>query len=568
MIVPPFRLLAWPARASLPVLIVLAAPFLPGPALRAEGRSLQRLAPDRSELNLAALIQGHPGLRYEKGVRLSPGGGISLDQALMVLGFDEEPHLLKDRRGFYRVLHADYSFSNEARSGQGSALFRLRNQSVSLRTAEHLWPLKHEEAFTVSFWFRPLYFFRSSNLFRRVSYAGDHRKGIEILLEQDHIRLKLMGVLHYGEDVADDVSFLSRKTIEKGKWHHLALSLDARHAVAILFLDGREEGRFDLARAGVLPEIDFSAPDLAPIVLGGNYIGHLDDVYLASGAVNGESQLDISPFGSLAYNHHSGRGSMPWESVSSPVYSLSEALDELELRASGEAREGSSLRLFYRVADHPFRDRDAIPWKRWGEIGRSTKLEYAVPTEHASYIQLRADWQPDPSGMHSPVLHSLAIEQRLARAPMAPRGLRVVEGLSRDGRICLEWNVNPEMEIEEKGGYRLHVGVRSGEYEAVLDRLAGNQALRKAHAGEFPLTAEEKRLEERRPEYIKELKRSHVRIFVDNALMTRARLQNRPRRPLPYFEQDHPYFFAVSAYIHPGADSTLSTPARTLYREE
>lgn len=533
-----------------------------------EGSTLRRLLPSQTEIDLAALIQGHPGLRSDGGVRLSPGGRVSLDRALMVLGFDEEPHLLRDARGFYHVLNADYSCSKEARSGKGSALFRLRSQSVSLRTGDHLWPLKHEEAFTISFWFRPLYFFRSSNLFRRVSYAGEHRKGIEILLEQDHVRLKLMGVLHYGEDVADDVSFLSRKTIEKGKWHQLALSLDARHAVAILFLDGREEGRFNLARDGVLPEIDFSAPDLAPIVLGGNYLGHIDDLYLADGAVTGESQLDISPFGALSYNHHSGRGTLSVESITSPVYSLDAALDELELSASGEAREGSSLRLFFRTSDRPFRERDAIPWKRWGELGRSASVQQTVPGEHAAYIQLRAELQPDPSGMHSPVLRRLGIEQHLAHAPLTPRGLRVVEGLSRDGRICLEWKINPEMEIEETGGYRLHVGVQRGEYEAIVDRLPGNRAVRKSHIEDFPLTVDEKRLEDRRPEFIKEWKRSHVRVFVDNALMTRARLENRPRRPLPYFEQDHAYYFAVSAYVHPGAPSGLSAPTRTLFRDD
>lgn len=528
-------------------------------------------APERLPVDLAALARKNPLLQYRGGLQLAPGTAVDLDNALLYLNFDEPAApLLKDRRGLYRVLESNYTPSTEAHSGDRSAFFRFRRQMIRLRTTEDLWPLQNEQAFTISFWMRPRHFFRSSNLFRRVAYASGERKGIEILLEQDRLRLNLEGVLVYEGETEPSHSIRVPRPLQKDRWYHLAVSFDLPKSTVIVFLDGKEEGRFRLNRDGRLPEIDFSGPELAPIQLGGDFIGQIDELMILAGALSEESDLDTSPYGKLKYNHQSGRGTLPVVPVVTEVFQLSGASEAIDITASGEAGGGSSLRLYYRISDKPFHESNrTLPWIQFADLARGGSHRQNVP-QSGRYVQLRGEWQPDPSGTMGPVLKSMAIEQHPLAPPIRPSEVRIIEELSRDGRICLEWRINPEIEIEERGGYLVHVGVRPGEYEAVLNKgFAANDLvlIRRRNFTEFPLTAEERRLEQLRPERIREWKRSHIRIFLDNALLSRARFTQNVRRPLPFFERNHPYYFAVSAYIHEQAPSKVSAPARSIFND-
>jgi hypothetical protein len=418
---------------------------------------------------------------------------------------------------------------------------------------------------------RPRHFFRSSNVFRRIAYASGERRGIEILLEQDRLRLNLEGVLTYDGEPEPSRTIRVQRPLQKDRWYHLAVSFDLPKSTVIVFLDGREEGRFSLNRQGRLPEIDFSGPELAPIQLGGDFIGQIDELMILAGALSEESDLDTSPFGRLNYNHHSGRGTLPVVPVTTDVYQLSGASEAIQITASGKARDGSSLRLYYRISNAPFReDNRTLPWRQFVDLARSSNHRESIAPS-GRYVQLKAEWQPDPSGTTGPVLQSLAIEQHPVAAPIRPTDVRVIEELSRDGKICLEWRINPEIELEERGGYLIHVGVRPGEYEAILNKsFAADNALvliRRRNVIDFPLTPEEKRLESLRPERIREWKRSHIRVFLDNSLLSRARFNENVHRPLPFFERNHPYYFAVSAYIHEQAPSRISDPARSIFRE-
>lgn len=527
--------------------------------------------PERVEVDLAALARNNPFLHYKNGLQLAAGRAVDLDRALLYLNFDEPAApLLKDRRGLYRVIESQYSPSEVAHSGDRSAFFRRRSQNIRLRTTEALWPLKHEQAFTISFWMRPRHFFRSSNLFRRIGYASGERKGIEILLEQNRLRLNLEGILRYNGDVGAPLSLRVKRPLKKGHWYHVAVSFDRARSTVVLFLDGREEGRLRFDRNGILPEVDFSGPELAPIQLGGDFIGHMDELMILNRAVSEESELDTSPYGRLQYNHRSGRGRLPVVSEATGVYQLLPATESITIRASGSARNGSSLRLYYRLSDVPFSaNRKDLAWKQFADFASGQDVQKVVHLP-ARYIQLKGEWQPDPSGSTGPVLHSLAIEQHVVDPPMKPTGVRIIEELSRDGRICLEWRINPEIEIEERGGYIIHIGVRPGEYEAVLTKAFSSDNLiriRQKNLKDFPLTPEEKKREELRPEQIREWKRSHIRVFLDNRLLSHARFVQNIHRPLPYFENNHPYYFAVSAFINEKAPSRISDPVWSIYRE-
>lgn len=528
-------------------------------------------APNLLSVDLAALARKNPFLQYRSGLRLKAGTAIDLNHALLYLNFDEPAApLLKDIRGLYRVLEADYTPGTDAQSGDRSAFFRFRRQMIRLRTTEDLWPLKHQHTFTISFWIKPRHFFRSSNLFRRMAYASGERKGMEILLEQDRLKLNLEGILTCEGEVEPSRSIPVRRSLMTDRWYHLAVSFDLRKSTVHVFLDGKEEERFRLCRDGRTPEIDFGGPELAPIQIGGNFIGQIDELMILTKALSEESDLDTSPYGQLRYSHQSGRGTLPVAEAVTEVFQLAGASESMDITANGEAPPGSSLRLYYRISDAPFHENNrTLPWIQFADLARGGSYRQNVP-QTGRYVQLKAEWQPDPTGTTGPVLKALAIEQHPIAPPIRPEGVRIIEELSRDGRICLEWRINPEIEIEERGGYLIHAGVRPGEYEAVLQKIfvADRPVLiRRSNMNAFPLTAEEQRLEKLRPERIREWKRSHIRVFLDNDLLSRARFIQNAKRALPYFERNHPYYFAVSAYIHEQAPSKLSDPALFIYRE-
>ena len=544
--------------------------------LQAFSPKILDLDSSRIEIDLASLNQKSPKLQLNHGLQIAPGSAVDLDQALLYLNFEEvEAPLLKDQVGLYRILESNYTPSTDAQSGKRSAFFRFRNQKIRISTGSELWPLQNQDAFTISMWLRPRHFFRVSNVFRRIGYASGERKGIEILLEQDRLRLNLENVFSNGTPIR---SIQVNERLQKNKWYHIAVSVNSRTGHAIFFLNGKEEGRLQLSANGRLPEIDFSGPEFAPIELGGDFLGQVDELMILQDSISSESDLDTSLYGRLNYNHNSGRGFIPVTEVVTPVYQLEKALSSLELHAKGEAKQGSSLRIWYRLSDSPFAENDQkIRWQRFTDFATVSqtnladlKIDVSKKTRR-QYLQLKIDWQSDPTGNITPVLYSISIQQSATQPPIRPTDLKIIPELSIDGKICLEWRINPEIEIEENGGYNIHVGVRPNEFEAVLAQFMGGESnnlmlIRRSNVADFPLTEPEKKVELVRPEFMREWKRSHIRVFVDNQLLSRSRFVNQYRRVLPYFEVDHPYYFAVSAYIDSQAPSKLSQATRTIFR--
>ena len=535
--------------------------------------------PEISAIDLALLSKKNPLFEKSKtGLRLATGTDTDLSKAILYLNFDEPASpLLKDRRGLYRVLESNYTPSKDAHSGDASALFRSRHQKILLRTTADVWPLQHEKAFTISFWLKPRHFFRSSTLFRRISYASGQRRGLEILLEQNYLRLNLDGVLVFDNDREASRSIRIDKPLKKDEWHHLAVSFDVSHSVMIVFLNGKEQSRFALDRKGRLPVVDFDGPELAPIQLGGDFIGQLDELLILNDSISAESEIDTSPYGRLVYNHHSGRGILPVAEASTPVYQLNQAQEAVTVSAIGDAKDGSSLRLYYRSSVHPFRsDNTRIPYTLFVDLSRtagkhSSKIDVGLGRQ---YVQFKVEMQPNPEGTVTPVLQELRMEQSLALLPIRPAGVRIIDELSHSGLICLEWRINPEIEIEEQGGYKIHVGVIPGEFEAVISNVFASRKstslvrIQKRNLTEFPLTEEERQLEIRQPERIKEWKRSHIRVMIDHRLLSTARFHDNVRRALPYFERNHPYYFAVSAYRNEAAASKLSDSVFVLFDDQ
>ncbi|MBW7857839.1 MAG: hypothetical protein H3C43_06040, partial [Leptonema sp. (in: Bacteria)] len=220
---------------------------------------------DRIDIDLVGLQKKSSQLQLNHGLQLASGTAVDLDQALLYLNFDEpEAPLLKDQVGLYKVIESNYTPSVEAQSGKGSAFFRFRNQKIRIGTNNDLWPLQHNDKFTISLWLRPRHFFRVSNVFRRIGYASGDRKGIEVLLEQDRLRLNLENLFSNGKPIQ---SIQVSQRLKRDQWYHIAVSVNSINGRVILFLNGKEEGRLQLGVNGRLPQIDFTGPEFAPIQL-------------------------------------------------------------------------------------------------------------------------------------------------------------------------------------------------------------------------------------------------------------------------------------------------------------
>lgn len=505
---------------------------------------------------------------------------------LLYFDFDQAvPELLRDRAGRYRIGEANYIYNQDARHGQGAALFNRLENRVVIRSPEELWPGQGPSGdFTVEMWLKPLYFYRENVVFRKLNMLEGRRRGLRIFLAQNHLFVDCENLFEDASGLLHSLRLGSSAPLRTGEWVHVAVSYEAARGRVRLFLNGREENVGQARDTAGVWQMVFHPLDRSPIVLAETYAGALDEFRITSNARRPGDAANTSSFAPLRVDYETLRSSQAQGTVRSAVLRPRASNRSGASRVGRRARSGrisyraleppgTLLNFYVRTSEQPFAadasDRQ-LPWRRVSAAGVSLDLG------KFAYLQWRAELQADPDGLRTPVLRDLTLDYDQIQPPPAPAGLAhiadaIVGGSSpntqrfanpdarRPAALVLGWDRSPDSGVQAKGGgYYVYIGLRPGEYLGRLTLGADGQPIRAGIQAVALQTPAEQRLGQTRPAELRRLMRNRLRIQIDNALIE-LNARQRPRGPgLPFLFANRIYYFAVSAYDADGAESALS----------
>ncbi|MBI39724.1 MAG: hypothetical protein CMF59_08995 [Leptospiraceae bacterium] len=481
-------------------------------------------------------------------------------QDYLFLGFDQEtPNFLRDLSGNFRVQESEYVRVPDSRGGTGSALFNRRKSGVILESPPELWPGSGPmESFQISFHFKVAYLYRRNELLSRTGFLDGYKRGLEILIEDGYLRIGLQNLFQDLDRNTHSYELRSSQRIVLDRWYLLQFNYNASSGKLTLLLNGQEqEVAFARTDGQVLRAVN-PAMDRSPIKIAGQYSGWMDELRISP---LGSDRTTMSAYDAAEYDPLSGRIYQQRSVALSPVMSYHKPLQSMDLGFTGQEPPGSMLSVEYRISEERFSPtlgEHVLPFKRLKSPSR-------IPWDGPAYVQWRVLMQASPSGDKSPFLSSLKLNANPVPTPSRPTGLRIVRELSNDRQICLEWNQNPESSVEKHGGYRIHIGPRSGEFVAILEYNREKKRIRNSTL-EFPLTERERLEQKARPQAIRRLKQQKVRFMLDRALIERNRIWLNRREAYPLLEPGRAYYLVISAYIHPDAPSAVSSQIVHLLR--
>ena len=499
-----------------------------------------------------ALLNGTESFRGRdttQDIRLKAISYLGQASNLLYLDFDAElPALLKDASGHFHIREANYIATDDARIGRGAALFNRADNRIVIDSPEELWPGPRELGdFSIELWLKPGHYYNKNMLFQKSALEPGllegRRKSMEVYIWRQQMYFRLENLFYDATGATHTLQLVSRSRIPLHRWTHVTLTYQASEGRLAMYLNGREE-RVVLARPGW--KARFSRVDRSPIVIGGNFSGLLDEVRIADRAVSpeqgGNHFTSFAPIRGAA-----GREFQPGGMVTSGVTRLKDEdiARKAHLRYRAEMPVGTILKFWVRFSRRRF-DRDTseriLPWYRID--GETEKLP------PFSYVQWKAELKADPMGRPTPVLKEVALEYTPFATPGSPRRLRVIQGLTGAGRICLEWSANPAESETGSIRYAVYYGVRPGEYTGRLDLRLENGRLVPIglqSPEQLPLSRGERERYSNFPERKSRDLANRIRLMIDNALII-GNIKRSGRRDMPLLENDRAYYFAVTAY--------------------
>ncbi len=468
---------------------------------------------------------------------------------LLYLDFDTElPALLKDVSGHFRIRESSYISIREARIGSGAALFNRADNRIVIDSPEELWPGPGELSdFTIELWLKPGHYYNKNMIFQKAALepgmlAGE-KKSLELFIQREHVYFHLENLFTDENNKKNSLTLVSRETIPLGRWTHLTLTYQAGRNRLAMYLNGREDRVIQTVggwRAG------FSKIDRSPLVIGGNYSGHLDEFRISGRAISPErGENNFTTYAPMQGD--AGREFQPGGEVLSEVTRLKEGriARTAKLRYSADLPTGTILKFWVRFSRQRF-DRDTperlLPWYR---VDRMTDK---LPP--FSYVQWKAELKADPLGHQTPVLKEVAVEYSPFETPGAPKQIQIVPGLTGDRQICLEWSANPQGTPGQGMRYSVYYGVRPGEYTGMIQlRVQDGRTLpiELQKTNQLPLSATERVRYSNFPEMKEKILANRVRLIIDNDLII-ANMKRSGRLDMPLLENDRAYYFAVTAF--------------------
>ena len=467
----------------------------------------------------------------------------------------ENPQFLKDEVGRINLIKKNLFLVDE-KINQSACYFKNRENLILLETRVESWPYTNNQTFSISFWFKPLIPLKQQNLIEWSTFTESKIKKFTINLNKNALELNLLSVLKKDERSVDFNLTLSKIDFEE--WNHFFMSVDLQNKNTItVYLNGK------LIKLIHLPkkvEWDFDSLHLAPIQIGGNFIGYIDELMILKGFYS--NPVTYNKYPGIDLNLNSGRINQKIKELVFPPILLPVSINQLKLILDYEKPEGTFLKIQYAILEdlnRPTFWMDLPLQEVW--VWDSSQL--------SKYLKFRVMMLQDSNGKYAPAIKKFILEKKEFSDIPQVHHLRIIKELSNHQQICLEWQKVPEEIIEEKGGYNIHIGIKKYDFELVISELYNKgiwQKINKKNT-DFPTTEQEKELERIRPNYWKQYKNNHIRVVLTKDLLYQLVEKQLEKNHLSIdrikfiFEDNVIYYVSVSAYIkEPQIKGKLSFP--------
>lgn len=461
----------------------------------------------------------------------------------------DNPDLIKDESGKFLFLKKNVFLAKDPYFSQNVCYFKNREQFLLLETKKEEWPFKKNEVFSISFWFKPLVPLHSQTLVEWSSFTEAKIKKFQIVLNKEYIVLNLLSILKSEDKYLDLKVNLDHSKVLKNQWNHFFISFDLKSSNRILiFLNGKLIKLISFP--GTL-QWDFDSLHLSPVQIGGKFLGYINDFKILSEFY--QKPITYNPYNEYNINIRSGRVDQSINYLDLPPIAIEKNAKLIKVLIDFEKPEGTILKIQYRFLDNLHKNN--ILWKNLSLENKSFIIEHS---DLKNFIQFRIIMRQNVEGKVSPKIHQFVLEQEIIKDLPEVSEVKIIQELSNENQICLEWKKVPEEIIEEQGGYNIHIGIKNQEFEIVLNEIfsKGNWIKINKKNTDFPMTEKEKELEKIRPQYWKQYKQNHIRVILTKELLYQFAEKNLQENHLSInrikliFEENLIYYFSISTYLY------------------
>ena len=203
----------------------------------------------------------------------------------LVISFNYEDYkLIKDDSDKYIIHRSSYDLiKGNGVLGGGGAGFLKDGQGVEIETSRNLWLGNCDNlgSFSIEFRFYPVNMKDESVLFSRVGYFSGQKNGIEIVLNEDRISVRLYKMFKDASGRRFDIMLNRGRTLQEKNWFHFSLSFDSISGKLAKFINGLEDEVVYVSETGE-PFINVNIPcftcvDLPLACIGKNFCGYIDE---------------------------------------------------------------------------------------------------------------------------------------------------------------------------------------------------------------------------------------------------------------------------------------------------
>ncbi len=400
----------------------------------------------------------------------------------LILSFNYEDYkLVKDDTDKYIIHSSTYDLiKGKGVLGEGGAGFLKENQKVEIETGRNLWlgNCGNLGSFSIEFRFYPVSLKDESVLFSRIGYFSGQKNGIDLVINQDRVSVRLYKLFKDARGRRFDIMLNRGRTLKEKNWYHFSLSFDSISGKLAKFLNGLEDEVVYVSETEE-PFINVNIPsftcvDLPLACIGKNFCGYIDEFrisYRSIEKMKSNTNVAFDGYKTLSVDKRDpeNRGG----TVTGPVSNFPSTGTSVTLFKWEEIiKKDTFVWMEFRISDALFtKDDTKLKWYRIVNNQRNIYLkEIEGGYLRGKYYQWRANLVPSPDGKFSPSIYNIELEYRLDPAPKPPLFFEAVK--TGDRIIRLKWKKSVEHDI---AGYKIYYGTEPGKYDGVIGYIGGNR---------------------------------------------------------------------------------------------
>ena len=413
------------------------------------------------------------GPRGMLGIRLSDNFPEVKNNTELLLHFDRVSfgRIMVDGSS-YSLKYSDvYPSINIKVMGDGACAFQHIGSSIELtpREVAQFYPGKKLGSFTLSFYLYPTMLFDGETVISMLAPSirfDNQLTGFKLYFKDNRLKWSFLNIFNnrtggFNENNRE----ISIEEVDPSpiyEWHHHLLSYNADRGIMTLFVDGKisaikwvtDNGKED----GTILDGRLDNSLTVPLIIGGNFVGYMDELLLSRGAKNTDKEVK------------DGRYRENGEIVSDVLQFKTGAVKIAKIKWDSVEKNGTAVRVMYRISDNYFLPDGNVQKKETKDFHKTdagmrlrNEPEWKMAKnghileDKGRYFQWKAVLY-GTNGMYTPILKSLNLYYEEDLPPSKPILLSAIPG---DSKVNLKWVSNKEDDI---AGYRIYYGNYSHNY--------------------------------------------------------------------------------------------------------